>query len=550
MEQFRLVLAVILSTAILFGWQYFSPIPSPKSTKIRATADNQINISPELNINQDKAEILKQDFEQSKRIRIFNEYVSGSINVQGARLDDLILLKYRKDLSTKDKVVLLSPQNTQKSYFAEFGWLSTNNKFDLPNNKTIWKIDNISSPNSANLYWINNQGIKFTIKITLDENYLFDINQGIENTSSEDMIVYPYTSVNRSHGQNESNAIVHEGAITVFDNQLTEYSFSDLKEESIEKKQQKGWIGFSDKYWLVSILPNTNALFNAKLTGFGNKYQADILKNKITVPPGQSFNNTVRLFAGAKNIDLLHQYQNQYHIPLFDRAVDFGILYFITKPIFLLLNYFYNVVGNFGVAILILTIFIKILLFPLAYKGFVNMNRLKVLQPQLATIKERYGNDAVAFQKSVMELYKKEKVNPMSGCLSLLLQMPVFFALYKVLSVTIEMRHTPFFGWIKDLSAPDPTTIFNLFGLLPWSVPSFLMIGVLPILMAITMHMQQSLNPAPADPTQARVMKYLPLIFLFVFASFPSGLVLYWTWSNILSIIQQIVIKRILNRYA
>ncbi|MDJ1304794.1 MAG: membrane protein insertase YidC [Candidatus Midichloria sp.] len=550
MEQFRLVLAVILSTAILFGWQYFSPIPSPKSTEISATADNQINISPELNIvaiNQDKAEILKQDFEQSKRIRIFNEYVSGSINVQGARLDDLILLKYRKNLSTKDKVVLLSPQNTQKSYFAEFGWLSTNNKFDLPNNKTIWKIDDISSLNSANLYWINNQGIKFTIKITLDENYLFDINQGIENTSSEDIIVYPYTSVNRSYGQNESNAIVHEGAIAVFDNQLTEYSFSDLKEESIEKKQQKGWIGFSDKYWLVSILPNPNALFNAKLTGFGNKYQADILKNKITVPPGQSFNNTVRLFAGAKNIDLLHQYQNQYHIPLFDRAVDFGILYFITKPIFLLLNYFYNVVGNFGVAILILTIFIKILLFPLAYKGFVNMNRLKVLQPQLATIKERYGNDAVAFQKSVMELYKKEKVNPMSGCLPLLLQMPVFFALYKVLSVTIEMRHTPFFGWIKDLSAPDPTTIFNLFGLLPWSVPSFLMIGVLPILMAITMHMQQSLNPAPADPTQARVMKYLPLIFLFVFASFPSGLVLYWTWSNILSIIQQIVIKRIVK---
>ena len=549
MEQFRLVLAVILSTAILFGWQYFfaPPVPSPKSTEISATADNQINISPDLRIaiNQDREEILKQDFEQ--RIKIFNEYVSGSINLQGARLDDLILLKYRKDLTTKDKVVLLSPQNTQKSYFAEFGWLSTNNKFDLPNNKTIWKVGDTGNPNTANLCWINNQGIKFTIKITLDENYLFDINQGIENTSSKDIIVYPYTSVNRSYGQNESNAIVHEGAIAVFDNQLTEYSFSDLKEESIEKKQQKGWIGFSDKYWLVSILPNQNALFNAKLTWFGNKYQADILQNKITVSPGQSFNNTVRLFAGAKNIDLLHQYQNQYHIPLFDRAVDFGILYFITKPIFLLLNYFYNVIGNFGVAILILTIFIKVLLFPLTYKGFVNMNRLKVLQPQLATIKERYGNDTVAFQKSFMELYKKEKVNPISGCLPLLLQMPVFFALYKVLSVTIEMRHAPFFGWIKDLSAPDPTTIFNLFGLLPWSVPSFLMIGVLPILMAITMHMQQSLNPAPADPTQAWVMKYLPLIFVFVFASFPSGLVLYWTWSNILSIIQQIVIKRIVK---
>ncbi|WHQ46543.1 MAG: membrane protein insertase YidC [Candidatus Midichloria sp.] len=552
MEQFRLVLAVILSTAILFGWQYFfaSPTPNFKPVEISATIDNQINISPKReryieSIVKDLSEILKQDFEQSKRVRIFNEYVSGSINLQGARLDDLILLKYKQDLNTKDKVVLLSPQNTQKSYFAEFGWLSINNKFDLPNNKTIWKVDNTNSFNTVNLYWINDQGIKFTIKITLDDNYLFNINQGVENSSSEDIVVYPYASVNRSYGQNESNAMVHEGAIAVVDNQLTEYSFSDLKEESIEKKQQKGWIGFSDKYWLVSILPDSNALFNAKLTGFSNKYQAYILKNKITISPGQSFNNIIRLFAGAKNIDLLHKYQNQYHIPLFDRAVDFGILYFITKPIFLLLNYFYSVVGNFGVAILILTIFIKVLLFPLAYKGFINMNRLKVLQPQLVAIKERYSNDTVAFQKAVMELYKKEKVNPMSGCLPLFLQMPVFFALYKVLSVTIEMRHAPFFWWLKDLSAPDPTTIFNLFGLLPWHAPSFLMIGVLPMLMAITMHMQQSLNPAPADPTQARVMKYLPLIFLFVFASFPSGLVIYWTWSNILSIIQQIVIKRL-----
>ena len=550
MEQFRLILAVILSIAILFIWQYLFDIPV-KQSKVNTVLENQVynNFADEIKQSQtpqqDRLELINKEFNAAKRIKIANEYINGSINLQGPKLDDLILLHYKQDLKKDNRVILLSPQYTDKSYFVKFGWLSNNNKIDLPNDKTIWSMSKDQSQNNINLYWLNDQKIKFTITFKLDNDYLFNVIQGVENLSTEAISIYPYASINRSYGQQESNAIVHEGAIAAFDEQLSEYSFDDLKKESIEKKQQHGWLGFSDKYWLVSILPDANTSFNAKLTGFNGNYQAHILKNKITLAPGQSISDTISLFVGAKNIDLLHKYQNQYSIKLLDRAVDFGILYFITKPIFLLLNYFYKLVGNFGVAILLLTIFIKVLLFPLAYKGFVNMNKLKALQPQLSTIKERYSSDAVAFQKAILELYKKERVNPMSGCLPLILQMPVFFALYKVLSVTIEMRHANFIWWLKDLSAQDPTTIFNLFGLLHWNVPSFLMIGVLPILMAITMHLQQSLNPAPADPTQAQVMKYLPIIFLFIFASFPSGLVLYWTWSNILSILQQIVIKRL-----
>ena len=548
MEQFRLVLAVILSTAILLGWQYFFT-PPVKQAEVNTVTENQVHNNLEEEIQQsqtpkDRSELLNKEFNEAKRVVIANEYVKGSVNLQGAKLDDLVLLRYKQDLKKEDRVILLSPKYTDKSYFVKFGWLS-NTKIDLPNDKTIWNISHDQSKNNINLYWVNSQKIKFNITFKLDDDYLFNVVQGIENLSTETVVIYPYTSINRSYGQNESNAIVHEGVIAAFNEQLYEYNFDDLKKENIEKKQKCGWLGFSDKYWLVAILPDANTSFNAKFTGFDGNYQADILKNKITLAPGQNISDTTRLFAGAKNIDLLHKYQNQYSIKLLDRAVDFGILYFITKPIFLLLNYFYKLVGNFGVAILLLTIFIKILLFPLAYKGFVSMNKLKALQPQLVIIKERHNGDAVAFQKAVLDLYKREKVNPMSGCLPLILQMPVFFALYKVLSVTIEMRHANFIWWLKDLSAQDPTTIFNLFGLLPWSVPSFLMIGVLPILMAITMHIQQSLNPAPTDPTQAQVMKYLSLIFLFLFASFPSGLVLYWTWSNILSILQQIVIKKL-----
>ena len=547
-----MIVAIVLSTLILLLWQYFFPPaeqmqPSANKSDV-AVASSSNHISDHYSEVEDRETTIKSGFEKNIRANFGNDYISGSVNLEGARLDDLILNKYNQDLSGDEKVILLSPRSSEKAYLAEFGWVKNNTaNIDLPNSKTIWAVED-KKHNSIKLAWQNEQNIKFKIQIDLDDKYLLHITKTVANLSSENVELYPYTSLYRAYGVTTSNAMVHEGAITVLNNHLQEFSFDDLKSESFDSKQQEGWIGFSDKYWLVSLIPSHNTTFDSKISyihsGKGG-YQADMLQNKIFLSPGQSVSDSLNLFAGAKNIDLLHYYQSKYNITLFDRAVDFGILYFITKPIFLLLNYFYHLIGNFGLAILLLTIVIKILLFPLAYKGFVNMNKLKVLQPKIAVLKERYGSDPMAFQKEVMSFYKKENVNPMSGCLPILLQMPIFFALYKVLSVTIEMRHAQFFGWLKDLSIQDPTSILNLFGLIPIDLPGFLTIGILPLCMALTMQIQQSLNPAPTDPNQARMMKFLPFIFLFLFSSFPSGLVLYWTWSNILSILQQIIIKRI-----
>jgi YidC/Oxa1 family membrane protein insertase len=554
MEQFRLVLAVIISTLILLCWQYFFDSKGPRNDinhSISSGISSEIVEDADSNYEDadaDHFKAIQKDYDQSTRVSIQNEYVMGSINLKGAKIDDLVLKRYNRELGSNEKVTLLCPKGSSESFYYRFGWLASDKRMQLPDDKTIWNIEANSTETNVRLYWVNVHGVKFRISFELGEDYMFRVLQGVENNSDRDVIIYPYSSINRKKGESgDSSSIVHEGALLVLNDKLTEIDFKDLSEESIEKKQQRGWVGFSDKYWLVALLPDSNSIFNTKITGTGKIYQLDVLKNKIVLEPGQSMQEATNVFAGAKNIDLLHKYQSEYNLSLFDRAVDFGILYFITKPIFLLLNYFYKLVGNFGIAILLLTVFIKLLLFPLAYKGFVSMNKLKVLQPRLVLVKEKYGQDAQGFQKAMIDLYKKEKVNPVSGCLPLLLQMPVFFALYKVLSVTIEMRHAKFFWWLEDLSAKDPTSIFNLFGLLPWEAPSFLVIGVLPILMAITMHLQQSLNPAPTDPIQAKVMSLLPLIFLFVFAPFPSGLVLYWVWSNILSIVQQIVIKRLVN---
>ena len=340
--------------------------------------------------------------------------------------------------------------------------------------------------------------------------------------------------------------LIHEGAIGVFDNKLEEIKFEKLDDKTFKfSDSDHGWFGFSDKYWLTAIIPEDSTTISTKFLSYEineeKRYQTDAIINNDL----DDNYSKIHFFAEAKKLKLLDYYQNKYNIKLFDRAVDFGVLYFITKPIFVALNYLHSLVGNFGIAIILLTIFIKILLFPLAYKGFKGMNKLKDLQPEMTRLKKSCGSDSAKFQKSIVELYKKEKVNPISGCLPILLQMPIFFALYKVLYVTLEMRHAKFYLWIKDLSAADPTNIFTFFGLLSWNPPSFFHIGVLPIVMALTLYFQQMLNPQPADPTQAKVMRFLPLIFLFMFASFPSGLVLYWSCSNILSITQQLLIKKI-----
>ena len=407
------------------------------------------------------------------------------------------------------------------------------------------------------MHWTNSQGILFTIDITLDDKYMFDIKTVVDASNSsleiQDLQIRGHISMQRARNLLVSDSrMLHEGPTGVVDGKLKEINFSDVQSENYRtnKDQKVEWLGFSDKYWLVSIIsknPGSKGTIGSFSSAFDNEWHNTKFQMDLFFPIHNLNKNTVEdsflLFAGAKSIEILDSYQKLYNITMFDRAVDFGFLYFITKPIFLMLSYFYQLLGNFGLAIMLLTVLTKILLFPLAYKSVKSMNNIKKIQPKISKLKEQYADNNMMFQQALISLYKKEQVNPASGCLPIILQMPIFFALYKVLYVTIEMRHVPFFLWIHDLSAHDSTTIFNLFGLIPWQPPLFLMIGVLPIAMSLTMFLQQMISPQPADPTQALMMKLMPLFLLFMFAQFPSGLLIYWTWSNILSIGQQLIIK-------
>ncbi|MDF3047679.1 MAG: rane protein insertase [Candidatus Midichloriaceae bacterium] len=560
-QNVRLIIASILAAVVIFAWQTFYVDPMLEAAREeQRKIEASIEKSPPITASLKEAEIFDREVllsdTENARVKFNNGNIKGSINLVGARLDDLVLSKYRitPDYDSKN-VVLLSPSKAAEAYFAEFGWLSKSDEnIDMPTNKTKWNANKkeFKAGESLVLSHINAQGIEFIIEILMDEDYLFTFKQKVINHSSDAIHLANYGLINRATiGSAEDNMIIHEGGIGVFDGKLKEVSYSDISSSAKLDYNKFSWIGFSDKYWLTSIIPTKNTGLVSRLSssnkGHTQRFQASFNNESVAqISPGQKMEwPDMLLFAGAKELDVLDKYEAKYNIPLFDRAVDFGILYFVTKPIFELLHYFYTLVGNFGVAILILTVVIKLLLFPLAHKGFKGMNRLKELQPKMAALKEKYGNDATAFQRALLDMYKKEKVNPMGGCLPILLQIPIFFALYKVLYVTIEMRQAPFFGWIKDLSVPDPYTITNLFGLIPWDPPSFLMIGIFPILMALTMFFQQRLNPEPSDPVQAQVMKLLPIVFLFMFASFPSGLVIYWTWSNVLSILQQVLIKRL-----
>lgn len=555
----RLIIASAVAALVIFAWQmlYVDPMleearEEQKRIELAAAKAPKPSLAaPEIVAR----EALIENNEHS-RVKFNNGSIEGSINLIGARIDDLVLSKYRMTQDENSKnVVLMSPSKTKEAYFVEFGWLAQENEhIQLPDAHTKWHADKkeFRAGDTVILRYTNPQGVEFLIQIALDENYLFKFKQKVINHSSHKINLSNYGLINRtSTVAPEDNMIIHEGAIGVFGGKLNEITYSDIVAAGKMEQAKFDWIGFSDKYWLSALIPIDNSGLSSKLSSSHKhsiqRFQASFNPESVTeVGAGQLAEwSEVLLFAGAKELDILDKYESQYNIKLFDRAVDFGILYFITKPIFELLHYFYGLVGNFGVAILILTVVIKLLLFPLAHKGFKGMNRLKELQPKMAALKEKYGNDASAFQRALLDMYKKEKVNPMGGCLPILLQIPIFFALYKVLYVTIEMRQAPFFGWIKDLSVPDPYTITNLFGLIPWDPPHFLMIGIFPILMALTMFIQQRLNPEPSDPVQAKVMKFLPLIFLFMFSSFPSGLVIYWTWSNILSILQQVLIKKL-----
>ena len=552
-EQKNLLLAILASLVVLLGFQLLFPAEKIPQNNTVQESESSFTPSPEVITEMPKAR--NEIISESERIKINNQYIDGSITLTGARFDDIILTNYLTDLSpNSENVKYLSPKGSNDAYFAEYGWVSTNNNLILPDANSIWTSDkNTISPNSpVILSWDNGNGLIFKRKISIDDEYMFNIEQTVINNTSEDINLYPYGLLNRTGFPKLSGLfILHEGPIGVLNDRVKEIDYDDLEEEKkISEKSNTGWIGISDKYWLAALIPDQKLSFEGFFQSFDQslniKFQTSYLGPQINVRSNSEKSYSSRFYTGAKVLPILDKHEKN-DIPMFDKAIDFGWFYVITKPLAYLLNFFSSYLGNVGLAIIALTICIRIILFPLANKSFKSMSKMKVLQPKMMEIRERYGNDKVQMQKEVMALYKKEKANPLAGCLPILLQIPVFFALYKVLTVTLEMRQAPFYGWIKDLSVPDPYSIFNLFGLIPIDLPSFLIIGIWPLLMGATMFLQQKLNPAPPDPVQAKVMAMLPFIFIFLFAQFAAGLVLYWTCNNVLSIAQQWIIMRKLD---
>jgi len=591
------ILAVILSGLVLIGWQVFFNIPqmekqraaeraqselvksapqaTPGSTTPQATPGSTTP-APSANTpaaNQPASAVVSRDaaISAASRIKIETPSVSGSISLKGARIDDLSLVKFRDTVDPlSPAIVLFSPSGTAEPYYAEFGWVAASGStVRIPDQNTQWQQEGSGSLTPASpvtLKYDNGDGLTFRRTISIDDRYLFTVKDDVTNVGSAPVTLYPFALISR-HGtpQVAGYYILHEGLVGYLGDQgLQEYGYKKIDEaKAVNFKVTNGWLGITDKYWASALLPDTSAQlqarFSSNLVGATRTYQTDYLLDPQTIAIGGTGTANARLFAGAKEASVvginfpgfgLGGYNKQLDLNHFDLLIDWGWFYFITKPMFLALDWFYHLVGNFGVAILLVTVLVKTLFFPLANKSYASMAKMKSVQPQLAALKERYPDDKVKQQQEMMEIYKKEKINPVAGCLPVALQIPVFFSLYKVLFVTIEMRHAPFYGWIKDLSAPDPTNLFNLFGLLhfdPTTIPLFghyLALGVWPIIMGITMWFQMKLNPTPPDPTQKMIFDWMPLIFTFMLAGFPAGLVIYWAWNNLLSVLQQSFIMR------
>jgi YidC/Oxa1 family membrane protein insertase len=589
------ILAVILSGLVLIAWQYFYNVPqmekqraaqqaqselvkpapqaTPGTTPQTGTAPTPSASAPATNQPASAAPVVSRDaaIASVPRVKIDTPRLSGSISLRGARIDDLALVQFRETVDpSSPPIVLYSPSGTAEPYYAEFGWVpATGSTVKLPDRDTLWQQEGSGSlsPNSpVTLKYDNGDGLTFRRTISIDDRYLFTIKDDVTNVGNAPVTLYPFALISR-HGtpQVAGYYILHEGLIGYLGDQgLQEYGYKKIDDaKAVSFKVTNGWLGITDKYWASALLPDTNAQlqarFSSNLVGAVRTYQTDYLEDPQTIAIGGTASANARLFAGAKEASVvginfpfagLGGYNKQLGLNHFDLLIDWGWFYFITKPMFLALDFFYHLVGNFGISILLVTVLVKLLFFPLANKSYASMAKMKSVQPQLAALKERYPDDKVKQQQEMMEIYKKEKINPVAGCLPVALQIPVFFSLYKVLFVTIEMRHAPFFGWIKDLSAPDPTNLFNLFGLLhfdPTQVPLFghyLALGVWPIIMGITMWFQMKLNPTPPDPTQKMIFDWMPLIFTFMLAGFPAGLVIYWAWNNLLSVLQQSFIMR------
>ncbi|WP_376092357.1 membrane protein insertase YidC [Roseomonas sp. CCTCC AB2023176] len=497
------------------------------------------------------------------RLTIDSPRVQGTINLRGARADDLVLRDYRETILPNSPLVrVLAPREDSHPYFAQWGWTASDPSTRVPGNDTDWTADGerLTPQNPVTLRWDNGAGLRFEIALSLDANYMITAEQRVVNTGAAPATVLPWSRIRRERTpQVAGYYILHEGFVGVVDGRLREVTYSDGKSAgaaqgrnglAFDGEGAGGWAGFTDKYWLTALMPadqstRARTAFRHTAEGGQDRWQVDLAPPApVQAAPGATVGFASRLFAGAKEVHLLDSYRDRLGIVDFDKAIDFGWFYFLTKPFFYALDWLFRITGNFGIAILVFTVALKLAFFPLANKSYKSMSRMKDLAPKMQELKAKYGDEPAKMQQEMMGLYKNAGVNPASGCLPILLQIPVFFALYKVLFVTIEMRHAPFFGWIRDLSAPDPTNLFTLFGLIAWDPPAFLHMPAWAIIMGITMFIQFKLNPTPPDPIQARLFAFMPLIFTFMLASFPAGLVIYWSWNNLLSVTQQYYIMR------
>jgi len=552
METRNVLIAIILSTVVLIFWATFfePPIVEQNNESSKVESQNKETTPSIEEVESSKKTSRKEAINKVKRIKLENQNIKGSISLEGGVIDDVTFKNYKKYLNSDEEVIFLNPKNSKEGYYLETGWAAAGNKnLKLPLDSTIWKAkgNNLLTPNTPIfLEWNNGEGLIFTKKIELDNKFLFKITQSIKNNSNNSYQFFPYAQITRNYKPKVNPIyILHEGFIGVFGDELKEMDYEDIEDEKFKINSSKGWLGITDKYWITAIVPEKGKNFKSEFLSNNSKYMANfIIKDPVILNPNETASNNINAFVAAKEVSVIDNYAAEQNIEKFDLAIDWGWFYFFTKPLFFIIDYFFKITGNFGLAIVIITALVRLIFFPLANYSFRSMAKMKVLQPEMVRLKELHKDDKTKLQQEMMALYKREKVNPISGCLPVLIQIPFFFAIYKMLFVTLEMRHQPFFGWIEDLSARDPTSVFNLFGLIPWDPPTFLMIGAWPIFMGLSMYLQQKLNPTPPDPIQAKIFMFFPLFLTIILAPFPSGLVVYWTINNILTIAQQWVIMK------
>jgi YidC/Oxa1 family membrane protein insertase len=551
MDTRNVIAAISLSAAVIILYSLFFQ-PDPVVIKQNLAEQKKIENNtdtPSLDKNENFTKLSRKNaLKENDRIQFENSSVIGSVSLKGAAIDDLTFKEYNVELNGNDQITLLSPRNVEDGYLIESGFVSTNKNIDIPDASTVWKVSGnkkLTNSNPVKLIWSNSQGITFEKYISLDDQFLFTIKEKIINESNKSYNFYSYGQIIRNKLPEISGFyILHEGFLSVLDDQLIEEDYDDIQEKKFSQTAQEGFVAISDKFWVTSIIPPKGKEFKTTFD-YKNKFRANYISTKgIEVKANSSIEEKIQIIVAAKRVNVIDGYAENLNINKFDLAIDWGFMYFITKPLFFVLDYFFKLLGNYGLAIIAVTVCIRLAFFPLANFSFKSMGKMKLLAPEMARLKEIHKDDKMKLQQAMMALYKKEKVNPMSGCLPILVQIPVFFALYKVLFVTIEMRHMPFYGWIHDLSDRDPTSLFNVFGLLPWDPPSFLLIGAWPIIMGITMFIQQKLNPTPPDPIQAKIFMFFPVFLTVILAPFPAGLVIYWSFNNIFTMIQQYIVQR------